>query len=318
MIVALLGCSQQLLQARQAVTIQQQNEARGKSDVSAHPQQPATPTRVTVDGPVTVVNQPDPKQDQRDAEQRAQTKFDNRIDVLTLVLLGAAAAGAVGAYLANRRSANAAEAQVRLLSSQIADAKKDAAEQRQIAFDALAETRKSAEAAVLAARTADREMRLVHQQWLDFDQWRVENASADGAFYLDTRFQITNNTPMKVTVTTITIRCIDKGHEAESDSASAFDLPPRTNYPGNAPLYRVNEDSPEEVARYINGALRITLVGEIKFIDAFEDERIQRFGCLLVGGRANDSGTPWEVHRFDASLQHFMPPPNRQQDQSRK
>ena len=113
------GASQEILEGRQTVTIEQQNKANTETQISAPPQQPTAPTRVTIDGSITVANQRDPQQQQRDAEQSSKDKFDRWIDGLTLLLLAIAAAAAYGAYRANRRSADAVEDQVKLLTGQI-------------------------------------------------------------------------------------------------------------------------------------------------------------------------------------------------------
>jgi hypothetical protein len=83
-------------------------------------------------------------------------------------------------------------------------------------------------------------------------------------------------------------------------------LPPRADYPATGPLYTLAETG-KDFAAFITKSLKITLVGEIHIIDAFNDTRVQRWGCLVVGGCDKD-GPSWEFRRFDASLSHF---PNR-------
>ena len=139
--------SPQFLQAGQASAKKQQDKTRDKTDASREPQGPALPAKITVEGPITVKNQPDPEQQKRDAEQRAQTRFSNILQIWTLFFAGLAALGAIGAYFANRRSANAAEKQITLLNGQISDSKADALEQRRIATDGLVEIRRTADAA---------------------------------------------------------------------------------------------------------------------------------------------------------------------------
>jgi hypothetical protein len=157
--------------AQQASPIQKQDKAGSDAAKSDGAKQPATPARVTIDGPVTVVNQPDPKEKQREAQQRAQTDFDNSVQKWTLFFVGVAAAAAIGAWFANHRSAKAAEDQIVLLKGQITSADVEAAEQRRIANDALVETRKSADAAKASADALKNTERayigLVH--WLSDD-----------------------------------------------------------------------------------------------------------------------------------------------------
>jgi hypothetical protein len=147
-----VGCSSH--QRLQAPAEEQQNEAAKDARKRADEEQAVPPTRVVLDDPVTVVSEPDPKQEERVSEQRAQTRFANSVQIGTLFFAAVAAIGAVCAWWANRRSANAEEDQVRLLTDQVADTKRDAAEQRRIALEALVETRRSAEAAAKSAEAA--------------------------------------------------------------------------------------------------------------------------------------------------------------------
>jgi hypothetical protein len=118
-VLTLAATSQQILNGNQAPPVERQKKAADKTAADERPEQPAAPSRVTIDGPVTVVNKPDPKQEEREAEQRAQTKLQNWINGITLVLLGLATAGAWAAYVASRRSAIADEEQARLLKRQV-------------------------------------------------------------------------------------------------------------------------------------------------------------------------------------------------------
>jgi hypothetical protein len=115
--VAIALGSPQVLQAGQAAVKQQQNKTAGNAGVSREPQPPPPPTKVAIDGPITVINQPDPNEKQREAEQQAQTVFENRVQVATLLFAAIAAVGAIAAYYANRREANAAEGQLRIATS---------------------------------------------------------------------------------------------------------------------------------------------------------------------------------------------------------
>jgi hypothetical protein len=179
--VAAIGCaSRQILEARQAPTKEQQNRTRGDTNTRPEPSPPASPTRVVLDGPITVVNQPDPRQQERDARQSAQTNFDNRVQLATLIFIALAAGGAVGAYLANRRSANAAEAQIALLKQQIADSKTDAAEQRVIALSALEQTRLSADAARRSADAQLDQLRLRYAPFVDLRNPRSDTVGSSG------------------------------------------------------------------------------------------------------------------------------------------
>jgi hypothetical protein len=148
-----------ILKAGHAPTVEQQDETGGDTTVSDQPEQPSSPAKVAIEGQITAVNQPDPQQQ---AEQRAQARFSNSLQVWTLVFAGLAALGAIGAYFANRRSANAAEIQVGILKRQVEDSRHDADEQRRIALEALAETRKSADAAKLSAEAATDAILLAH------------------------------------------------------------------------------------------------------------------------------------------------------------
>jgi hypothetical protein len=88
---------------------------------------------------------------QRQAEERAQKQFENIIQLGTLAFAGIAAAGAVAAWWANKRSADAAEAQIALMKDEITNSRGDADEQRRIALQGLAETRNTALAATRSA-----------------------------------------------------------------------------------------------------------------------------------------------------------------------
>jgi hypothetical protein len=179
--VSMASASQQIPQAQETAPIKQQDKTDNKTQPRSEPQQPAPPTRVTINEPVTVINQPDPKQEQRDAEQRTQTKLSNYFQFGTLVFAAIAAAGAVGAYFANKRSADAAEAQAILLKGQIADARVDAAEQRRIAIDGLAETcrvanamKESADAAKTSAQVAQQALVISHRAQLHIIKFAIE------------------------------------------------------------------------------------------------------------------------------------------------
>lgn len=126
LLVAAVAASQASEQPRGTVSKEQQNEA---SAARTEPQQTA-PIPVTIDNTVRVVSQPDPTQAQRDAESKAEARFDNIVDVVTLVFAGLAALAAYGAYRANLRSATAAETQIAVLKTQLATATSDAAEQK--------------------------------------------------------------------------------------------------------------------------------------------------------------------------------------------
>jgi hypothetical protein len=89
----------------------------GNTHVSQLQPQPQPPLKGTIDGPVTVVDQPDPNENRRQAEQRAQTRFENTIQVITLIFVAVAAVAATAAYFANRRAANAAVRQVEIATS---------------------------------------------------------------------------------------------------------------------------------------------------------------------------------------------------------
>ena len=161
------------LYAQQAPPKQQQDEATDEASERRGPQQPSTPARITLDGPVTVVSQPDPKQEQREAEQRAQTQFENCIQVWTLIFVAIAGVGAVAAYFANKRSADAAEKQVGLLQGEIADARADAIEQRRIANEMLNEAERSAAAMSASAEVAQQALVIAHRAFLDVLQVEI-------------------------------------------------------------------------------------------------------------------------------------------------
>ena len=94
-VAAITGCAA----SQQPSAVQQENKSR--PGTRGDTQQPTI--RVGIDGPITVANQPDPDQEKRYAEQRAQAQFDNLIDGGTLLFVGVAAAAAIGAWVANRR-----------------------------------------------------------------------------------------------------------------------------------------------------------------------------------------------------------------------
>jgi hypothetical protein len=123
---------------------QQQNKTNKNQPKGSNPQQQSAPTEIIIKGPVTVFNQPNPDQKDKDAEQKAQTTLNNRLQIATLVFAGLAGIAAVGAYFAARRQANAAE-------QSLINIKAEGVEQRSISLEALAETRKSADAAKDAA-----------------------------------------------------------------------------------------------------------------------------------------------------------------------
>lgn len=178
--------------------------------------------------------------------------------------------------------------------------------QIQIGRSALNSSRVAAEAAKSAAHTADMALRLVHQQWLDFDRWDVVDVSAGESTVLDVTFHIVNNTPMELTILHTKTQILDTGHEGEVDSDERVPLAPRRDYPGSSPLYHLAETA-EEFSAYMRMALRITLVGEVTFIDAFGDERTQRFGCMCVGGKLHKAEPRWEFSSFDGVLGSAKP-----------
>lgn len=96
--LASLIALQQIPQARQTPPIQQQDKAKEDAKKGTQQQQPATPARITVDGPITVVNEPDSNQKQREANQRADTRFEHSVQVWTLVFVAIAAFAAIGAF----------------------------------------------------------------------------------------------------------------------------------------------------------------------------------------------------------------------------
>jgi hypothetical protein len=106
-------------QQNKAPVVKKQDKAADKTKSGTDPQQQTPPARITIDGPVTVSSQPDPNQKQREADQKAQTHFQNSIQVATLIFVGIAAFGAVAAYFASRRQANAAEESLREMRRQI-------------------------------------------------------------------------------------------------------------------------------------------------------------------------------------------------------
>jgi hypothetical protein len=180
-VVTAIACaSPETLEAGQAPTREQQNRSRGETNARTEPPQPTSPARVVPDGPIAVVNQPDPEQQERDARQTTQASLDNVIQFATLVFAGLAAYGALGAYRENRRSANAAEAQIALLKQQIADSKTEAAEQRTVALSALEQTRLSADAAKRSADAQIDQLRLLYAPFVDLRNPRADTLAVSG------------------------------------------------------------------------------------------------------------------------------------------
>jgi hypothetical protein len=103
----------QVQQTGQPAGVQQENVAGKNTEETGNQQRPPAPepAKITIDGDVTVATQHDPDDEQRKAEQRAQTQFENRVAVGTLVLAAVATVGAILAYCAGRE-------QVRIMRSQ--------------------------------------------------------------------------------------------------------------------------------------------------------------------------------------------------------
>jgi hypothetical protein len=272
-----LSASQPASKGRQTGSIQQQNKTSRDTPGRTEPQKPVEPTKVTLDGPVTVINQPDPKQEQRDAEQRAQTKFTNSVNLWTLVFAGIAAAGAIGAYRANRRSADAEEEQVRLLKSEIEDARKDAAEQRGHAINALAATKKAAE----AAQTTAAALKVIHRQWVSIAEWRIvidRMPKSPGKWWLSVGITIVNSSPLPLTVIAVRMKI----NRSRNGASSWHSVEPMGKL-YEAIHYVLSED--ETSAFLVDKPLRFAIQGWVHFADSFGDIQSQQIGTFCEVSR---------------------------------
>jgi hypothetical protein len=159
----------------------------------------------------------------------------------------------------------------------------------------------AAEAADRSAVIADRTLRGLNQQWLDTDSWRgrvkeYENAPAT----VDVDFEITNPTPMAVTVQTITAEFMGLGSRLESRQGSLEVLPPRHNRSFSAPLFQLDNLAHWTEAK--NNKLRLSVIVEVTYLDAFDQSRLQRFGRTCVGGVDG-----FTFYKFDGNLAQQKP-----------
>lgn len=160
----------------------------------------------------------------------------------------------------------------------------------------------AAHAARQSAVTADKQLRLVNQQWLEFVEWlgTVSDASPE-AFELDVRFEIENPTGMALTLTGIDLHWMDIPQSVELSFSHV--LPPGQKYTVKAPPYFLT--LPAQWAPYMTSELGVALIGQIKFIDAFGDARSQHLGRLCVARKDH----PVEFRQFDGNLAtHQLPP----------
>ena len=91
-------------------------------------------------------------------------------------------------------------------------------------------------------------------------------------------------------------------------------LPPKQRYSGEAPTYYLKyykHREAEDVDEF-----RLTIVGEVDYIDAFGDERTQPFGRLCRWNARGRHAT--EFLAFDGHLKHQIPgrPQSKPKDQS--
>jgi hypothetical protein len=273
-------------QIQQAAPEQQQDEPRTEATSGANEQNPTLPPKIALDGPIEVINQPSAYEKQRDAEQRAQTDFSDRLQVWTLVFAGIAAAGAVGAWLANRRSATAAE-------QQIVDARKHADEQRRISLDMLTETKKTADAAKLSAEVADQTMRLTQgavilQNFVEFKPdeflptsriyWHFKNFGQTSAH--DVRI----DSAIMTGDATIPI----KGSKLESPLTMGRD---QTIYVTFGPFQGITPDLWSDI---YNGRLKLLIVARVRYADVFGRHQTKGFK-----GRYRPGSTKFKLTEMD-------------------
>lgn len=106
----------------------QQDKSKGDTTNSSAPQKNPVHIPVTIEGPVTVINEPTAEEKARKAQQQTKSFWEKVgtdifgspqeiISLGTLVTTGLAASFAFGAYRAARRQADAAERQVHHLTS---------------------------------------------------------------------------------------------------------------------------------------------------------------------------------------------------------
>lgn len=201
-LLATMACATSASQdGQQAGTKQQQNE-RATNTQSAAPE----PQHVVIVGPVSLANEPDPKEEQRDAERRAQTHFENRVAIGTLFFAGVAAAGAIGAWMSNKRSADAAEGQRDLLKEQLKQATIDAEEQMRIATDMLKEAKNSATAANKSADVAKQTLIIANRAYLYVESMRLDNWNTTTP---EVRFVVKNIGGLTATIIGWSFACSD-------------------------------------------------------------------------------------------------------------
>jgi hypothetical protein len=281
--------------SQEPATKQQKNEPEAAAATSAPKQQPTTPTKVAVDGSVNVINQPDAKAEQRYADERADAKFNQWIDIATLFFVGVAAYAAIAAWRANKRSADAEEAQVGLLTNQLNAARSDATEQRQIALDGLAETRKSADAASRSADVAEQALITAQRPWLLSHKFIVRHWLSDQPYHSRTKEDLDlHPDPRRIgfiihiqwknfgTTPALEMRGLAGAKKLPLGNSRAFELPEPTNWP-TAGIVAPNNTAMtmsvgltyDEINKIALGELDVFIYGRMRYRDGFPDTPIR-------------------------------------------
>jgi hypothetical protein len=257
--------------------IEQQDEAGGETADSARPQQPAPPAKITVEGPITVINKPDPKEEERDAEQRTQTKFTNRVNLGTLLFAAIAALGAVGAYFANRRAADAAEMQAGLLKQQVEKAKGEALWQQMQAQRALSATQRSADAAKKSADIAELTLKTSQRARLHVVDIEFGPHKETKIATVVIRVVNSGQLPAAIIDRTITLWTDEPLPPYSSDVQMEW-LPAAGVFPptGNHPLvlqfpFPEFKVTPKEWQQIVSGQKRLSIYGAIRYETGFDD-----------------------------------------------
>jgi hypothetical protein len=254
-----------------------------QTEGGATQQQSAGDRRGTNQSPFIVKIQPTPKTDEEATKEQAKEQDAASANRWTKGL--GIATGILGLLqlIVIGFQARIAKRQNEIIEKQntIMDGQRTAAvEQSAYMSDGLIETKKAADAAAKSVEHAERQMKLLNQQWLDTDEWRIEDRRASYGLpnYRVIVFSIVNPTPMAVEITGLSIDD-ESGLRDPIKSSVTNMLPPQHRMRiDHVPCRRL--DSREAVGEwYASGTIR----GTIYFTDAFGEKREQRFGRNYKG-----------------------------------
>jgi hypothetical protein len=158
-------------------------------------------------------------------------------------------------------------------------------------------TKAAAQATRDSVAANERHFKLVNQQWLDTQNWRVlYTAISNETLRMDVWCEVANPTTMAVTLTGFRADSLDTPIDSWV-ATTRHVLPPRRDYPILFGSTTVATAAVESVKDGHEPAF--TFVGEIRYVDAFDQPRVQAFGRLCKVMRAG----PPEFTPFDGSLQ---------------